>query len=140
MKKLILFIALLLPLFVNAQAHLGSTLSDLKAYHSDKEFRIRYSEDRTKYAYSNMHYGTYYYYFDDATGYSNICMQVPVDDNALKAQIETYNKKYVKVTENKWQANLEDGGKMLICLELDEEEGQPVFYYTNNRNLKSTVK
>lgn len=131
MKKLIFTFIVMLPLFVKAQAHLGSTLADIKAKHPDKEFIIEYSDDGTKYAYASMYYGTFIYYFDKETGLSNLCLQIPDDMTALNAQVEVYNKKYVIVSETSWKAYLDGGGIMKIELIYEEDMESYVFIYTN---------
>lgn len=99
MKKIIFALILMLPLIGNAQAHLGSTLTDIKALHPDKVFKVDYTNDGTKYAYTDMPLGTFFYYFDSETGLTNLCLQIPDDMTALNTQVEIYNKKYVIVSE-----------------------------------------
>lgn len=131
MKKLIFALILMLPLIGNAQAHLGSTLTDIKALHPDKEFTVKYTDDGIKYAYASMYYGTFFYYFDKETGLSNLCLQIPDNMTALNAQVEIYNKKYVIISETSWKAYLEGGGLMKINLTYDEDLENYVFIYTN---------
>ena len=131
MKKLIFALIVMLPLLGKAQAHLGATLTDIKALHTDKVFTVKYTDDGQKYAYTNMYYGTFYYYFDKETGLSNFCMQIPNNMTALNAQVEAYNKKYVIVSETSWKAYLEGGGLMKINLQYNKEYDVYVFYYTN---------
>lgn len=121
----------MLPTLGFAQAHLGSTLTDIKAQHPDKVFTVKFTDDGRKYAFASMYFGTFYYYFDKETGLSNFCMQVPDNMNALNAQVEAYNKKYVIVSETSWKAYLEGGGLMKIKLEYDKEYDLYVFYYTD---------
>lgn len=130
MRRIFFTLVVVLPLLGKAQAHLGSTLADIKSLHTDKVFTIKYTNDGQKYAYTNMYYGTFYYYFDKETGLSNFCMQIPDNMTALNAQIETYNKKYVIVSETSWKAYLEGGGLMKIRLEYNKENDVYVFYYT----------
>lgn len=131
MKKLIFALIVMLPLLGKAQAHLGSTLADIKALHPDKVFTVKYTDDGQKYTYANMYYGTFYYYFDKETGLSNLCFQVPDNMTALNAQVEIYNKKYVILSETSWKAYLEGGGLMKINLEYNKQNEVYVFYYTN---------
>ncbi len=131
MKKLIFALILMLPLLGIAQAHLGSTLTDIKASHPDKEFTVNYTEEGQKYAYADMAYGTFYYYFDKVSGLSNFCMQIPFNMTTLNGQVEAYNRKYVIVSETYWKAYLEGGGLMKIELQYNKEYDLYVFYYTN---------
>ena len=131
MKKLIFALIVMLPIIGKAQAHLGSTLADIKALHPDKEFTVKYTDDGIKYTYADMVYGTFYYYFDKETGLSNLCLQIPFNMNTLNGQVEAYNKKYVIVSETSWKAYLEGGGLMKISLTYDEDLKNYVFIYTN---------
>ena len=114
-----------------AQAHLGASLSDIKELHSDKVFKIDYTNQGQKYASAEMNYGTFVYYFDNETGLSNYCLQIPDNITALNAQVEVYNKKYVIISEKCWKAYLEGGGLMNINLTYDEEGEFYFFSYTN---------
>lgn len=131
MKKLIFAFIVMLPFVGKAQAHLGVTLAELKAIHTDKVFTVKYTDDGQKYAYTDMYYGTFYYYFDKETGLSNFCMQIPDNMTALNAQVESYNKKYVILSETSWKAYLEGGGLMNINLQYNKEYDLYVFYYTS---------
>ncbi|QQS51126.1 MAG: hypothetical protein IPM71_16470 [Bacteroidota bacterium] len=131
MKKLIFALIMMLPLLGKAQAHLGSTLVDIKALHPDKEFTVKYTDDGQKYAFADMVYGTFFYYFDKETGLSNVCYQVPFNMNTLNGQVEAYNKKYVIVSETSWKAYLEGGGLMKINLTYVEDLKNYIFSYTN---------
>lgn len=131
MKHLIVALILSIPFLSNAQAHLGSTLSEIKAMHTDKIFTTDYTNDGTKYASVEMPLGTFIYYFDGETGLSNLCIQIPNDMKALNTQVEIYNRKYVIVSETSWKAYLEGGGLLKIDLEYKEAQKLYVFYYTN---------
>ena len=54
MKKVIFALIVMLPLLGKAQAHLGSTLADIKAMHPDKVFKIDYTKTGQKYAQAEM--------------------------------------------------------------------------------------
>lgn len=131
MKKLIIALIVMLPMIGKAQAHLGSTLTDIKAMHPDKVFTVDYTDDGVKYAYTDMVYGTFFYYFKKETGLSNLCLQIPFNMNTLNGQVEAYNKKYVIVSETSWKAYLEGGGLMKINLTYEEDIENYVFIYTN---------
>jgi len=131
MKKLIFALILMLPLLGKTQAHLGTTLTDIKALYPDKEFTVKYADDGTKYAYTDMVYGTFYYYFDKESGLSKFCMQFPFNMTTLNGQVEAYNKKYVIVSETYWKAYLEGGSLMKIELQYNKEYDLYIFYYTN---------
>lgn len=59
MKKLIFAFLIVLPFIGKAQAHLGSSLSDLKARYPDKYFKIEYSNDGIKYTTADHTFGTF---------------------------------------------------------------------------------
>jgi hypothetical protein len=128
--SLITAICLLSPIISKAQAHLGSTLSEIKSLHSDKVFKIDYTNSGQKYAQADMYYGTFIYYFDTETGLSNYNVQIPDNMTALNAQVEIYNKKYVIISETSWKAYLEGGGLMKINLTYNEEYKIYIFSYT----------
>ena len=129
-KKIIFALTLLFPLLGKAQAHLGSTLADLKEFHPDKTFEIDYTTTGTKYAKASMPLGTFVYYFN-SEGITVKCLQFPDNMTALNTQVEIYNKKYVIISEKSWKAYLEGGGLLKINLEYNEEEKFYVFHYTN---------
>jgi hypothetical protein len=130
MKKLIILFTIILPIIAKSQAHIGSSLSEIKTIHSDKVFTTDYTSDGIKYAYADMPLGTFYYYFDNETSLSYLCLQVPYNMSNLNNQVEIYNKKYVIVSETSWKAYLEGGGLLKINLEYNEEQKLYVFYYS----------
>lgn len=131
MKKVIFTLILLLPLLGKAQAHLGSTLAEIKATYPDKVFTIDFTDQGQKYASAEMSYGTFVYYFDSETGLTYSCIQIPHNMTALNAQVEIYNKKYVIISETSWKAYLEGGGVMKINLIYDKDYELSYFNYTN---------
>lgn len=131
MKKFIFALIVMLPILGKAQAHLGSTIADIKAMYPDKVFKVDYTTSGQKYASAEMYYGTFVYYFDKETGLSNYCIQLPDNMTALNAQVEVYNKKYVIISETSWKAYLERGVILNIKLVYDEEYKIDVFQYTN---------
>lgn len=131
MKKIFFAFILAFPLFANAQAHLGETLSGLKARYPDKYFKIEYANDGTKYTTAEQPLGTFVYYFDKETELTSFCIQIPKSMTALNAQVEIYNKKYVIISENKWKAYLEGGGILNINLSYDDDLESYIFFYSN---------
>ncbi|MBK7341730.1 MAG: hypothetical protein IPJ06_00675 [Saprospiraceae bacterium] len=121
----------MLPFTGKTQAHLGSSLVDLKAMYPDKNFKIEYANDGTSYTAADHLYGTFVYYFDKETGLTKYCIQIPDNMPALNAQVEAYNNKYVIVSETSWRAYLEGGGILKINLSYDDENDIYIFYYTN---------
>lgn len=130
MKKLIFALLFLFPLIGQAQAHIGESLSGLKERYPDKNFKIEYADDGTKYTIAEQPLGSFIYYFDDETGLTYMCLQVPNDLQSLNAQVEIYNKKYVIISESSWKAYLGGGGTMKINLIYNEEYDTYIFYYT----------
>ncbi len=131
MKKLLFAVILMLPMLGKAQAHLGSTLAEIKAMYPDKVFKEDYTTSGIKYASAEMYYGTFVYYFDKETGLSDDCIQHPDNMIALNAQVEVYNKKYVIISETAWKAYLEGGSILKINLVYDETYGLYIFQYKN---------
>ena len=131
MKKVIFALILVLPMICKAQAHLGESLSGLKARYPDKYFKIEYTNDGSKYTTAEQPFGTFVYYFDKETGLTNLCIQIPRSMQALSAQIEVYNGKYVIISDKKWKAYLDGGGILNINLIYDEDFESFIFIYTN---------
>jgi hypothetical protein len=131
MKKILFALILLLPLLGKAQAHVGSSLEDIKAKHPENVFTINYSKDGQKFATTDMSYGQFFYYFDKVTDLTAYCLQVPKSMIALNAQVELYNKKYVIVSDTSWKAYLGNNAKMNIHLVYDEKYEYYVFTYSN---------
>lgn len=129
MKRISLILILLFSLFGNAQAHLGTTLEDLKKLHPDKTFKIDYTTAGKKYASTDMPYGTFSYYFNKETGLSDYCMQIPNDITGLNTQVEIYNRNYVIVSETSWKAYVDGGGIININLLYSEEYKLSYFTY-----------
>jgi hypothetical protein len=120
------------PFLGKSQAHLGTTVAEIKSKYPDKVFTTSFLDDGVRFIYTEMPLGTFFYYFDKETGLSKLCIQVPSNINALNAQVELYNKKYVIISETSWKAYLEGGGRMKINLKYDEDYKGYIFLYTNN--------
>jgi len=131
MKKLLFIWIALLPMLSNAQAHLGSTEAEIKAFHTDKTFDTGYTDDGQKYISAYMTYGTFLYYFDKKTGLSSYCKQIVNDmPHFITGQIEIYNKQYEIISDTKWEAHLEGGGILTIELSYNDAYKSYVFEYT----------
>jgi hypothetical protein len=117
------------PIWISAQAHLGRSEKEIRSYYPDKTFKVAYNEAGEKYISTFMRFGIFYYYFSNESGLSNFCVQVVNEMPSLNAQVETYNKKYVIVSDTKWKAYLEGGGKLDIVLEYNDELEAYIFYY-----------
>jgi hypothetical protein len=126
----ILVLFLLFSLSGKTQAHLGSSLAELKSFNPDKNFKIEYTDDGSKYTTADHALGTFIYCFDKETNLTYMCMQIPHELEALNAQIEIYNNKYVIISDSSWKAYLDGGGTMNINLKYDEDYGTYIFYYT----------
>jgi hypothetical protein len=129
MKKFILLL-LLLPLFLNAQAHLGSTEKEIRELHSGSTFEVGHTDKGEKYISAFMFYGTFVYYFNPETGLSDGCIQLVNDTTALNEQVAVYNSKYVAVSDSEWKAYLEGGNVLKIGLSYSDEFKVYVFNYT----------
>ena len=122
---------MIFPILTSAQAHLGSSESEIKEMHPDKTFETDYTDEGQKYISAFMVYGTFVYYFDEETGLSNSCIQIIEKMPYLNGQVEAYNKKYVILSETKWKAYLEGGGILNIELSWSEKYKLYSFAYTN---------
>jgi hypothetical protein len=130
MKNFYFFILILLPFMSEAQAHLGESFSGLESRYPDLTFEVETTNDGTIYTTAQQLFGTFIYYFDGETGLTNLCVQIPDDLQALNAQVEIYNKKYVIISETSWKAYLDGGSTMEINLIYNEEYETYIFYYT----------
>ncbi len=133
MKRFVFFSALLmLTLCVQAQAHLGATVSEIKAFHPDNMFTVGYTDDGTKYISTEMPLGLFAYYFNEQ-GISYMCVQIPSSMINLNTQVEIYNKKYVITSKTSWTAYLEGGGMLYISLIYDDTNSNYFFLYANTQ-------
>lgn len=133
MSKIATFIILILlfsPLPVSAQGRLGITFKELQSNFPNTTFSMTYLEGGSRCAMGTMALGTFIYYFSSETGLINLCVQIPENIQALNAQVEIYNKKYVVLSETSWKAYLDGGVIMKISLEYKQEFGTYLFYYT----------
>ena len=130
MKFFYLFVLLILPIVSSAQAHLGESYTGLKNRYPDLTFEVQTTTDGTVYTTAQQLLGIFIYYFDSETGLTNLCVQIPDDLQALKTQVEIYNKKYVIISENSWKAYLDGGNTMNINLMYNDEYETYLFYYT----------
>lgn len=112
MKTTILIILLLTSAatFVNAQARLGSSFTEIKEEFSDPKYKlmILHHSDMKKYIHIQLHGASIEYYFND----SNICIWtviLPASQGALNYYVEEYNKKYVILSPTKWRMYSDQG-------------------------------
>lgn len=130
MKKVtLLLVALQLSFLCSAQAHLGSTEAEIKALHPDNTWTVDFANDGTKYISSEMALGTFVYYFDEETGVSEYCIQLPSSMTNLNTQVQIYNEKYVITSTTSWTAYLEGGAIMYIRLYYDNAYQLYAFQY-----------
>jgi hypothetical protein len=128
MRILLFFLCTaLLPLLVKSQAHLGSTLDDIKKLHPDKEFIIDTTQDGNTIVKAQMDLGMFYYYFG-IWGRSEYCAQIPTDNTAMNRQIEIFNELYVKIDSKTWKY-YSNGCVMVINLVYIEEKKAYMFTY-----------
>ena len=132
MRTFYVLLMALLPLVGNGQAYLGSTFSEIKANHPEISFKEDVTDSGIKIISASMPYGTFFYYFEKASGLSTVCLQIPYDMKSQNSQIEIYNKEYVIVSESSWKADLEGGAIMMIELLYDEKSKSYFFRYMLN--------
>lgn len=131
MKNFIFISMFMLPFFVSAQAHLGVSISEIKAMHPENTWKTSYANDGTKYISTDMPLGYFAYFIDNSKGLTNLCMQIPFNMVCLNTQIEIYNKKYVITSKTSWNAYLEGGTIMKISLDYNEDDETYCFYYSS---------
>ncbi|TYB72666.1 hypothetical protein ES677_01565 [Bizionia gelidisalsuginis] len=129
MKRLLFLLIVFLPFLSSAQAHLGTTEKEIRDLHSEKTFKVEYNDDGEKYISTFMIYGTFIYYFDKKTKLSNFCMQIVDEMPYLNGQVETYNRKYVIVSDTEWKAYLKGGNILKINLTYNDENKFYIFHY-----------
>lgn len=120
---------LLIPFTGRTQAHIGSTEKEIREMHPDKTWETGTTKTGEKYIYTQFDYGTFFYYFNDSTGVSDLCLQVPKDMTSMNAQVQIYNGKYVIDSKTTWTAYLEGGGMLFIELKYIEDEKAYIFSY-----------
>ena len=99
----------------------------------ENKWTVSFTIDGRKFISTDMVYGSFAYYFNKETKLSNFNIQIPFNINALNAQVEAYNKKYVITSETSWTAYLEDGGIMYIKLLYSEESKLRYFTYSDTK-------
>jgi len=130
MRQLLLFITFLFPLISNAQANIGGSLDEIKAFYPDKVFEVGIADDSTHYATTKFELGIFIYYFNK-DGDSFLCMQVPLGASELKKQVEIYNEKYTTIEPNAlWSGILENNKTLKIELSYSKVNDTWIFYYT----------
>ncbi len=130
MKSFLLLMISSLPFIMFGQAHLGISETEIRRSYPEKTFEVDYTNQGQKYISTFMRFGTFVYYFDQETSLSSSCIQI-IDELAyLNGQVETYNKKYVIISDTKWKAYLEEGGILNIELQYKEDYKCYVFYYS----------
>lgn len=122
----------MMPLFCMSQAHLGSTESEIESEHSDKIFNTGHTSSGKKYIYTDFDYGTIFYYINDTTHVSDLCIQRPKDMAAVNTLVQLYNNKYVITSRVTWTAYLEGGGIMYITLKYIDDDKIYVFGYSSS--------
>lgn len=131
MKKILVAFALLMPLVAKTQAHIGVSLSGLKDLYPEKEIVTEHTNEGEMFSIIEQPLGLFFYIFDKETSVTRYCFQIPYSMEDLNTLVKFYNKKYVALSDEKWVAYLEGGGKMNITLEYDEKMKSYVFTYTD---------
>ena len=129
MKKLLLFLLLTIPLFCNGQEHLGSTMSEVKAFHPGIKFTDGAGDDGVKYTYARLGFGTFIYYFNKSRGLCFICYQTIPKENTtgLNKQVEIYNNNYTILSKSSWRAYL--GGPLIMEIKLSYDYDKDLFTF-----------
>lgn len=125
-KKLLL--GCLFPFLCNAQAHIGSTETEIRSIHPDNIFTKNWTKNGQKYIMTKMLYGTFIYYFDE-NNLTNFNIQIPTTIQDANTQVEIYNTKYVITSKTSWTAYLDGGGIMKIDMIFDDELNTYIFRY-----------
>ena len=132
MKKLFFILLMFVSFGIMAQAHLGISISEIRAYHPDKTFKKNISTEGITYYTTDMQYGNFSYWMN-SDGVSYLCIQIPYNMATLNGQVEAYNKKYVINSKDSWTAYLEGGAVMQIELMYDSDSDFYYFYYVKKK-------
>lgn len=100
--------AWLLPYGMQAQARIGSTEWQIRSDFSDKTFTSGTTNDGVDWIAWETETVFAIYYFNDAGRCYRTCIS-PYTEGALHFLIETYNKKYVIVSDTHWKYYSENG-------------------------------
>ncbi len=127
--KILLFISwLLFAKNLLAQARIGYTEKQIKSEFSNYNFKTAYTNDNTKYIYwEDADLISAYYLNDKNISYA--CIIVPKKQGVLNYLIESYNKKYVIISETQWKMYNNNG---IVNIELVFKDGSAFIRFTDN--------
>ncbi len=126
MKQLI-FILTFLFIFnsIFGQSRIGFSEYDIK--HKEfpfKTFVTKYSDDGTKYMFTEDEFSVDYYFFDKES-ICDVCFIHPKTQIGLNAMVETFNKTYVIISPTEWRMYLNNG--VILKCGLTNIEGDNFF-------------
>lgn len=98
-----------------SQARIGFTESQIRSEFYYLSFEEGVTTEGFKYIYANYERGTIAYYFDD-TGLCILTRLIPFTQGDLNYLVESFNSKYVIISETQWKAYLKNGGIVNIYL------------------------
>ncbi len=130
MKRITLFILMIIPLLGITQARIGSTEQVIKNEFPDKTWSTgRLSDGKAKFISTDFDYGNFTYYISDSTKLCYMCIQMPKDMVSLNTLVQMYNGKYSINSKTSWTAYLEGGSIINITLKYIDEDKIYAFYY-----------
>lgn len=131
MKKT-LFLLTMMILFYSksfSQSRLGYTESQIRSEFSEQYFTTAYTEKGVKYIhFTNERFLAMYFFDKDNVCF--LCSATPLNGGVLNYMVESYNKKYVIVSDTQWKYYTDNG--LIIYIELVETSGTMTFFFKTN--------
>ena len=114
MKKLTLFLLMLIPTMGISQAKIGFNPSQIREEFPNVEWNYqKWGENKDKLSMAFMNDEFLVNYLFDENNVSIITAIAPFKQGTLQAMIELYNSKYVIINKNTWR--FYDNGVVFIC-------------------------
>jgi len=131
MKHFLLSIALLAILITGtSQARLGYSEKEIRKELYGVELEVSNSDDETYTLGFESAYGAFFYIMDTNTKICEFCMYVMNSQGSVNAMVESFNGKYVILSDTEWRAYTDAGGMVDIALQYNYEHGLYAFIYT----------
>jgi hypothetical protein len=128
LEILVLILWLLFAESLLAQARIGYTEKQIKSEFANYNFKTAYTKDNTKYIYWEDADLISAYYLDNKN-ISYACIIVPKKQGILNYLVESYNKKYVIISETQWKMYNNNG---IVNIELVFRDGATFIRFTDS--------
>ena len=133
MKKLTLFLLMLIPMKGISQAKIGYNPSELRAEFPSANWTYskwgEYGNQNMVMSWSSENILTNYFFNED--NITIICTIVPLNQSTLQAVVEIYNKRYVIIDSNTWR--FYSDGTIFLCRLKTLEDGTFYFAWTEQQ-------